>query len=87
MNNLITYWSISGLIMAGYCYYKFKFGKNDEKRQEVNDLMQQLSFYTGWTEDTVMYICIAMELMLGGISLPYLILNRTYKLFTGKDLL
>lgn len=81
---LVIYWCAAGFISAFWSYVQFKTCTG-EKREELNNLLWELSTYADINEEMALWIVVAFELLLGGVTLPVGLINKFLSLFTNNE--
>ena len=77
---MLVYFYASGIISFLLTVYDLKIKKDEEKLELIENYRDSFPV-------DLEYLLYIFSLLLGFISLPLTILNKIYKLFTGKDLI
>ena len=77
---MLIYFYSSGIISFLLTIYDLKIKKDEEKIEMIENYRDSFPI-------DLEYLLYIISLLFGFITLPVTILNRIYKLFTGKDII
>lgn len=79
MTLFLLYFCLTGILEV--CFELYKFKKNDEKTQEMLEIAESL-----FPDYDVKRLILLFGAFLGWIAFPIMLINRTKRFFTNKDL-
>ena len=84
----LFYWLVAGLIeFAWHRFAIWQLQFKPKKKAKIEAKMRDFVWETGISESQLMFIFDLVLLLLGGITLPYLIFVKIYAFFTGREFL